>query len=165
MANKPPIINTGTVEMMKFGQGDTFHARIGRLAPLLGMEKLGCSLVELEPDKRAWPYHLHYGQEELFVILEGEGSLRYDGETCPLQAGDILFTPPGKGTAHQIINTSRNKLRYLALSSMDDPEVCYYPDSEKYGAYSRGKEAANGVRFLAPKSAQADYWDGEADET
>ncbi|MEE9253841.1 MAG: cupin domain-containing protein, partial [Pseudomonadales bacterium] len=82
------------------------------------MTKIGCTVVELEPCKRAWPYHLHYGQEEVFIVLEGKGTLRYDDDEYEIREGEIFFAGTGSGTAHQIVNTSESKLRYLALSSM-----------------------------------------------
>ena len=123
------------------------------------MQKLGCCLVELAPGKRAWPYHLHYGQEELFFIIEGQGSLRYDDTMRAVRAGDVIFTPVGEGTAHQIINTSEKPLKYLAMSSREDPEICYYPDSGKFGSYVEKRPA--GVRFIASAGSHVDYWQGE----
>ena len=160
MTNKPPMIHIDAIESTAYGQGDHFAARLGRLGQVLGMEKLGCTLVELEPGKKAWPYHLHYGAEELFVILAGSGTIRYDGNEIPIKSGDIIFTPPGENTAHQIINTSNALLRYLALSSMDSPELCYYPDSGKYGAYSF-KLGGTRKAFIAHEDSAAQYWDGE----
>ena len=66
--------------------------------------------------------------------------------------------PPAPHTAHQIVNTSERTLRYLALSGMQLPDVCYYPDSGKYGAYFDGGEEN---RFVARRSSALDYWDGE----
>ena len=160
MANKLPAVHTSSVELTEFGQGEGFSARFGRIGPLLGMKKMGCTLVELEPGKKAWPYHLHYGAEELFVILQGNGSIRYDNSNHDIKAGDIIFTPPGEGTAHQIINTSNELLRYLAMSTMDNPELCYYPDSGKYGAYAIRQDAPPKA-FLAKESSAVQYWDGE----
>ena len=161
MANTPPIVNLDTIETEAYGKGGRFAATLGRVGRHLGARKLGCTLVTLAPGKAAWPYHLHYGQEEMFVILEGEGTLRYDGAKHPLRAGDVVFTPPGPGTAHQIVNGSDAPLRYLALSSMDDPEVCEYPDSGKIGAYA-GESGERALAFLARTGAAVDYWDGEA---
>lgn len=160
MANKPQKAHIDEIELNAFGKGEKFSARTARIGELLGMQKGGCSLVELEPGKCAWPYHLHFAQEELFIILEGEGTLRYDDERYPVRAGDVIFTPPGQGTAHQIVNTSGARLRYLALSSASDTEVCYYPDSGKYGAYSRKPRFA----FIAKEGTGTDYWDGEASD-
>ena len=160
MANKPCKVHIDEVELKAFGRGEKFAARTARIGEKLGMGKGGCSLVELEPGKCAWPYHLHFAQEELFIILEGEGTLRYDDEQYPVRKGDVIFTPTGRGTAHQIINTSQARLRYLALSSASDTELCYYPDSGKYGAYSREPRFA----FIAREGTGTDYWDGEAEE-
>ncbi|MDJ0958429.1 MAG: cupin domain-containing protein [Arenicellales bacterium] len=160
MASIPPKVEIDSVERMTIGNGDKFSASIGRIGTHLGMTKIGCTVVDLEPGKRAWPHHLHYGQEELFIILEGEGTLRYGDGEYQIHEGEIFFAGTGPGTAHQIVNTSGSRLRYLALSSMDDPEICYYPDSKKYGAYC-WREDGTGVRFLARDDSSVDYFDGE----
>jgi uncharacterized cupin superfamily protein len=158
MANMPPTVNLAEAERKTIGHGEKFKATVAPIAQALGAERIGCTLVELEPGKRAWPYHLHYAEEEMFVILEGQGTIRYDGETYPVRQGDVIFTPTGSGTAHQIINGSDAPLRYLALSSRADAEVCVYPDSDKIGAYGKN---GGGFAFLAPASAEVDYFDGE----
>lgn len=158
MERKAPIINLADLPLEAYGKGGHFAAMLGKVGAELGTRQIGCTLVVLEPGKRAWPYHLHYGQEELFVILEGEGTLRYDDHEYPVRAGDVVLTPPGPDTAHQIVNTSAKELRYLALSGMQLPDVCYYPDSGKYGAYfGGGKE----YRFVARRSSAVDYWEDE----
>ena len=158
MAHTPPIVNLDDLPLDAYGKGRHFAAMLGRVGATLGTRQIGCTLVVLEPGKKAWPYHLHYGQEELFVVLEGQGTLRYDGEEHPIRAGDVILTPPGPDTAHQIVNTSEQALRYLALSGTQLPEVCYYPDSGKYGAYfDGGKE----YRFIAKGESAVDYWHDE----
>ena len=160
MSNIPPIVNLADVREEAYGQGDDFAATLARVGQHLGSSKIGITLVELEPGNKAWPYHLHFGQEEMFVVLDGTGTLRYDGTRYELSTGDVVLTPPGPNTAHQIINTSKQKLRYLALSSKDDPEVCYYPDSDKIGAYA-GERGDRELTFLARKENATDYWDRE----
>ncbi len=160
MANKPPIVNFAGAKRRTFGHGEAFKATTARIGVELGAEQIGCSLVELEPGKRAWPYHLHYAEEEMFVILEGRGTIRYDGEKYPVREGDVIFTPTGPGTAHQIINTSDAPLRYLALSSRADAEVAVYPDSGKIGAYLSGDER---FAFIGRAEDGVDYWNGEDD--
>jgi uncharacterized cupin superfamily protein len=159
MAASPPMINLSELQMTPFGKGEKFAAQLGRIGGVLGMRKMGCGLVVLEPGKRAWPHHEHYGQEELFIILEGQGTIRFGDDEFPVKADDVIFTPPGKGTAHQIINTSAAQLRYLAFSTTDDPELCYYPDSDKYGAYAFAN--GSGTHLMAHADAGVDYWDGE----
>lgn len=122
--------------------------------------KLGASIDTLAPGKRGCPYHLHHAQEEMFVILEGEGSLRVAGEMLPLRAGDVVFIPAGPEYPHQIINTSTAPLRYLSVSTQDSPEICEYPDSGKFLA----KVVQGDARVFSvihAKGENADYWQDE----
>jgi len=160
MSEQPPTLNLADVELRNFSHGENFSAMLGRIGTPLGMQKMGCGLVVLEPGKKAWPLHEHYAQEELFIILEGEGSIRYGDESYPVKAGDVIFTPPGKGTAHQIINTSGERLRYLAFSTNDSPEICYYPDSGKYCTFHYNN-SGSAVNFMAEEDARVGYWHGE----
>lgn len=97
-------------------------------------QKLGASVDIVAPGKRSCPYHFHYAQEEMFVILEGFGTLRVAGEMLPIRSGDVIFIPPGPEYPHQIINTSDAQLKYLFIGTRETPEVCQYPDSGKYQA-------------------------------
>ena len=108
----PPMMNLNDLEMTPFEGGGHFAAQLGAIGRPLGMQKFGCGLVVLQPGKRAWPLHEHYGNEELFIILSGEGTIRYGDGEYPVKANDVIYTPTGKGTAHQIVNTSDAELRY-----------------------------------------------------
>ena len=164
MSKTPPILNLDEVALEPHGHGQAFEAQLGAVGKTLGTDKLGCTLVVVAPGKKAWPYHLHHANEELFVILAGEGTLRYDGTTYPLRAGDVVAALAGPGTAHQISNSGSGELRYLAISTMEHPEVAEYPDSGKIAAIAG---AAPGRRpyplfFIARQDAAIDYWEGEA---
>lgn len=117
--------------------------------------KLGMGIDVLAPGKRSCPYHLHHAQEELFVVLEGEGTLRVAGEMLPVKAGDVVFVPPGPEYPHQFINTSTAPMKYLSISTKERPELCEYPDSDKYLAFGTGFNA------IQRQQATLDYWDGE----
>jgi uncharacterized cupin superfamily protein len=136
---------------------DTLCARLARGT---AAHKLGASIDTVAPGMRSCPYHSHHAQEEMFVILEGEGTLRVAGEMLPLKAGDIAFIPPGPEYPHQIINTSAAPLKYLSISTRDMPEICEYPDSNKFLAMASSEE---GKRFdaLHRSGGNLDYWDGE----
>ena len=163
---KPRIMNlnelpepTGREHEDKFGSR---HVMIG--APL-GAKKLGYNLTELPPGKRAFPYHFHHVNEELFLVIEGTGELRWPGGTTALKPMDIVCCPPGVDGAHQIINTGKTPLRYLALSTTEDPEVVEYPDSGKYGVIAGrpigGRPTDARFNVFAFKKDAVDYWAGE----
>ena len=117
--------------------------------------KLGAGYDVLAPGKRGCPYHFHYAQEEMFVVLEGHGTLRVADQMLPVRAGDVVFIPPGNEFPHQFINTSDAPMRYLSISTQERPEVCEYPDSGKYGVFHHG------FRANQRAAANLDYWDGE----
>ena len=134
-----------------------------RLAPGTAASKLGISIDTVAPGMRSCPYHFHYAQEEAFVVLEGEGTLRVSGEHLALVAGDVVFIPPGPQFPHQIINTGGAPLKYLSISTRESPEVCEYPDSGKYLATANGLLDGRRLDFGAMHRATSDldYWDGE----
>ena len=137
---------------------DTLSAR---LATGTEASKLGISIDTVAPGMRGCPYHFHYAQEEAFVILEGEGTLRVAGQMLPLRAGDTVFIPAGPEYPHQIVNTSNAPLKYLSISTRDRPEVVEYPDSGKYLAVA-GDAGPQGFARMHRERDDLDYWDGEA---
>jgi uncharacterized cupin superfamily protein len=132
-----------------------YETRCGRLAVGTAARGLGASFDIVPPGKRACPYHFHRAQEELFVVLRGEGTLRVDGELLPVVAGDLIFIPPGPEYAHQLINTSSAPLEYLSISTKSEVEIVEYPDSAKLLA------RAIGVHHMTRAGDAVDYWEGE----
>ncbi|MGY4826947.1 cupin domain-containing protein [Sphaerotilaceae bacterium SBD11-9] len=132
-----------------------------RLAEGTAAQKLGASIDTVAPGMRSCPYHFHYAQEEMFIVLEGEGTLRVAGEMLPIRAGDVMFIPPGPDYPHQIINTSAAPLKYLSISTKDNPEIVEYPDSGKYlASAARGGDPFGFARMHQEKD-DLDYWHGE----
>lgn len=138
-----------------------YESLCARLAEGTAAKKLGISIDIVAPGMRSCPYHFHYAQEEAFIVLEGEGTLRVAGERLALRAGDIVFIPPGPDYPHQIINTSGAPLKYLSISTRDSPEVVVYPDSDKYLVMARDDAGARHFGAMHRASDDLDYWDGE----
>ena len=137
-----------------------FEASTARLGSGLGLTRLGCNVTVVPPGKAAYPFHSHRANDELFLILAGRGELRLGAQRHPVAEGDLIGCPAGDaGSAHQLINTGQSELRYLAVSSSIEPEVCEYPDSGKVGAYC-GK-GADGFYHVTRNADAADYWAGE----
>jgi len=158
-----PVVNLADVPLKSHQHGVHFEAQMGAIAPLLGAKKLGCRLTVLPPGKKAFPFHSHYVNEELFLVLEGEGTLRLGDRHIPLRPYDVVCCPPGgPETAHQIINTSEGNLRYLCISTMEQPDVMEYPDSGKFGVFvgspPGGDKAQRTVEIFSPHDAAIDYW-------
>lgn len=162
-----PILNIDDAELMDFGSpNDKFKAKLGRMGPALGAEKLGAMLAIVEPGKRAFPFHVHHAIEEMFFILEGEGEYRFGAETHPIRKGDLLSAPcGGPERAHQIINTGKDTLKYLAISTNGKMDMVEYPDSGKFAAFSSedGSAEKARIRYVGRRSSAVGYFDGEDD--
>ncbi len=98
--------------------------------------------IEVPPGKSACPFHNHHVEDEMFIILEGEGTYRFGDESYPIKAGDVLGAPAGgPETAHQLINTGAVRCATTAFRPCRSTDVCEYPDSGKFGVYSRSSTA------------------------
>ena len=156
------IRNFNDVKMETSARAPHYDGACGaRLARGTAALKLGASVDILPPGKRGCPYHFHYEDEEMFIVLEGEGTLRVAGEMLPIREGDIMFIPPGPEYPHQILNTSDKPLKFLSVSTMAQTEICEYPDSGKYLAYSKTGGPLLGDGRMHRLKDDLDYWDGE----
>lgn len=61
--------------------------------------------------------------------------------------------------AHQIINTGPRELRYLALSTLSEVDVCEYPDSDKLLVIAG--EGDGGLRKIFRSEVTVRYYDRE----
>ena len=135
------------------------RARLGRQA---GAERLGASLFDLDPGEAAFPYHFHFANEELVVVVSGRPSLRGPEGWRELEEGEVVAFPAGEGGGHQVANRSDTPVRILMLSQMVEPDVVVMPDSGKVQAREKAPGAAERGLWQIFRSADAvDYLDGE----
>ena len=164
-----PILNIDQLSYDRPSKhGERFDATIAAIGPSIGACKLGYNVTRVAPGKRAFPFHSHHINEELFFVLEGQGLLRYGAAEHPVRKGDFIACPPGGAElAHQLVNTGTADLLYLAVSSRSESDVWEYPDSGKFGTMS-GVDLNSGWPPKASFAARyvkdgtgVDYWDGE----
>lgn len=77
--------------------------------------------------------HQHIRTEEIYYILDGEGSMRVDDVTATVRAGDAIAIPPG--SSHQITNTGSCTLKFLcccAPAYEDDDTVLESADGQNF---------------------------------
>ena len=123
----------------------------------IGAELIGGSMYELEPGQRLWPYHTHYANEEWLLVVRGRPTLRTMEGERDLIEGDVVAFPRGDEGLHQVINRTEVPIRVLMLSTMIEPDVIHYPDSDKWS----GKNAQGERVFFGRPGPPVDYWDGE----
>jgi uncharacterized cupin superfamily protein len=158
------IRNFNTPDLKHFVQGERYESDCSRLSEGTAARKLSLSVDTVPPGKRSCPYHFHHAEEEIFIVIEGTGTLRVAGELLPLKGGDVVFIPAGPEYPHHILNTSDAPLKYLSIGTNEPVEICEYPDSGKYLATARPAQPGTEPAFdiIQHKTAGVDYWEGES---
>jgi uncharacterized cupin superfamily protein len=104
--------------------------------------------------------HCHSAEEEVFVILEGDGTLELwpspravgaEREDLPLRAGHVVARPAGTRVSH-CLRAGDGGMTLLVYGTREPNDICYYPRSQKI--------AFRGVGVIG-RIEQLDYWDGE----
>jgi uncharacterized cupin superfamily protein len=155
-----PIMNLEDVAFDDVEENGRYTSKRGSIGRHIGARKLGYNLTVVPPGKTQCPFHCHHGEEEMFLILDGEGELRFGNERYPIRKHDVIACPQGgPEVAHQIINTGTTTLRYLALSTLSEVDTCQYPDSGKVLiATSQGE---SGLHKMFRAENTVDYYDRE----
>jgi uncharacterized cupin superfamily protein len=84
----------------------------------LGARSLGARLWRLKPGQ-ASTRHRHRGQEELYLLLEGRGRVRVEGEVLSLDPLDCLLVDPG--SVRQLFNDTGAEQLWLVVGAPPEP--------------------------------------------
>ena len=157
-----PVMNLDEVEFDDVEDNGIYTSSRASISRHIGARDLGYNLTVLPPGKAQCPFHSHRGEEEMFLILEGEGELRFGDQRLPIRRHDVIACPTrgGAEVAHQIINTGPTTMRYLSLSTLVDVEACEYPDSGKV-LVTAGKRGRGTLRKMFRGETTVDYYDRE----
>jgi uncharacterized cupin superfamily protein len=145
------IVNVSDVEGKKVERQHVGRTR-RNLGVAIGSVTTGLQHVEVFPGKESAPLHCHSLEEELFVVLEGDGVLVLDDEEeTPVRAGSVVSRPAGTGVSH-LFRAGERGLTYLAYGTREPGDICWYPRSNKINF--------GGIGVIA-RIEKIDYWDGE----
>jgi uncharacterized cupin superfamily protein len=122
--------------------------KIGRA---LGSRASTIQRVVVDPGALSYPPHCHSAEEELFVVLDGEGELLLGDEEHAVRPGSVVARPPGTGVAHAF-RAGDAPLTLLAYSDRDPNDIAFYPRS--------GKVSIRGINAMF-HIERVGYWDGE----
>jgi uncharacterized cupin superfamily protein len=156
LSERPPdIVNVDDVEAVE-RETRTVGRRIRDLGRAAGSQQTGLRHAEILPGKLGSPPHCHSAEEEIFVVLEGEGDLLLwepDGIVeHPVRAGSVVTRLAGTGVAHAF-RAGDGGMTLLLYGTRDPRDVCFYPRS--------GKVMLRGIGLVARLGPPLDYWDGE----
>jgi uncharacterized cupin superfamily protein len=150
----PTIVNTQDVEP------DVRGGRRRRdLARAAGSRWTGLKHIEMNPGVLSGPPHVHSAEEEILVVLDGDGTLELttsmppatEPELHPVRKGSVVARPPGTGVAHAF-RAGDSGMTLIAWGTRDPNDICWYPRSKKI--FWRGVGVVGRIE-------QLDYWEGE----
>jgi uncharacterized cupin superfamily protein len=144
------VVHLDAVEPVRVERGPVARTR-RRMSRAAGSVTTGLQHVVVEPGAASGTLHCHSVEEEIFVILDGDGVLLLDDEETPVTRGHVVSRPPSTGVSH-MFRAGDKGLTYLAYGTRDPADICYYPRSNKI--------AFRGVGVIA-RLEKLDYWDGE----
>jgi uncharacterized cupin superfamily protein len=136
-----------------------FVCRRARLGRQTGSVATGLSLWEVPAGQAAYPYHWHFAEEEIVVVLEGRPSLRTPDGWSEMEEGDVICFRTGEEGAHQLLNRTDRTIRFLSFSNQQ-PDAVVYPDSNKLLAAQRIPEGG-GRKHAFRLDDEVDYYEGE----
>ncbi len=130
-----------------------------------GAKTTGLNWLQVAEGRLSGPPHCHSESEEVFAVLEGEGTLELwptpgaaaegvEREDIPVRAGHIVARPAGNSIAHAF-RGGPNGVTLLAYGTNPPNDICFYPRSNKiYWC---------GIGVIA-RVEPVDYSDGEPDD-
>jgi uncharacterized cupin superfamily protein len=164
MSRHTNVVNADEVDWKTDGNGDRFEFERKWLTSCTGAKKLGCSIYRVAPGKTAFPFHKHFTNEEAIFIISGTGTMRMDEEKVSVRSGDFISMIPD-GPSHQLINTGDSDLEYLCMSTMIDPDITLFPDSDKVIAFAGsgpgGDKSARTFNGIYKANSTVGYYDDE----
>ena len=129
------------------------HGRARQAGKTAGAVASGLNHIVLSAGGQGAPAHCHSQEEELFVVLEGDGVLKLwprgeqRAEEHALEQGDVISRPAGTGVAHAF-RPGGGGLTYLAYGTREPNDMCFYPES--------GRVSLRGLG-IALRSPEIDY--------
>ncbi len=133
----PPVVNVmnddprdPAVRKLISREGDLVYRY---LTPLLGSTKAFYTIYVIPPGGTRSRMHSHTAREEVYIVLEGKGTVRYGDHTIDISEGDLISKPLGPDVPTQLLADRGVPLRILDTEIWPDPtrtakDVLHYPD-------------------------------------
>lgn len=125
------IVNLADVPAVELDRGPA-RVRARFVARHLAMLGIALNVAELRPGGEAAPPHCHSHEEELFVVLAGDGVLLLVAkeEEHPVRPGSVVARPAGTGVGHAF-RAGEQAMTLLMFSDKHPGDMTFYPRSGK----------------------------------
>lgn len=87
------------------------------------------SFTTVPPKSELGYFHLHYNDEETYIILKGSGFYQVDDDCFPIQEGSVIRVAPDG--VRSLCNTSEENMVYICIQSKQNSLEQYTTDDGK----------------------------------
>jgi uncharacterized cupin superfamily protein len=123
------IVNVADVEPYVDEHGDSMISDRDLGSPA-GSSRTGLSHMTLVAGRSGYPPHCHSADEEIFVVLEGDGTVALGDESYSVRSGSFVGRPPATRVPHSF-RAGESDLVYLAYGTREPNDVVYYPRTDE----------------------------------
>jgi uncharacterized cupin superfamily protein len=122
-------LNIRDVEAFNYSFGGPIVAKMADIGRSLGSVSIGLNIQTVRPGCWSSRRHRHLFQEEILIVVAGNGTLHHGNEKHPVGPGDCVCYLPGDPEAHAFENTDlKDDLVVWAFGDRHRYEVCVYPE-------------------------------------
>ena len=122
------LVNIREVPALDYWFGPLQGGRMQDIGRNVGSDKIGLVVQTIAAGKRSSRRHRHLFQEELLIVMAGEGVLLHGDERLPVTAGSCVCYRAGDPEAHTFENSGTADLVIWAFGNRFSHEVALYPD-------------------------------------
>lgn len=107
---------------------DNIKGMMADVGRTVGSKTIGLVIQTIRPGCFSSRRHKHLFQEEILIVMAGEGTLHHGNERIPVSVGDCVCYLPEDSEAHNFENTGTTDLVVWAFGNRFPYEVALYPD-------------------------------------
>jgi uncharacterized cupin superfamily protein len=108
--------------------GGSIKGRMADIGRSVGSRSIGLTIPTVTPGCRSSRRHRHVFQEEILIVMAGQGALLHNDERISVGPGDCFCYRPEDPDFHSFENTGATDLVIWAFGNRFAHEVCLYPD-------------------------------------
>jgi uncharacterized cupin superfamily protein len=124
----PRIVNVADLPGDDWRAGDDMGAVTTLMGRPAGAILAGLNQDVVPPGLLNTAPHFHSAEEELFVVLDGTGTLLLGDEEHPVRRGHVVARPPGTKVPHAF-RGGDDRLTVLLYGTREPNDMTYYPRS------------------------------------
>ncbi|MCL5889471.1 MAG: cupin domain-containing protein [Candidatus Thermoplasmatota archaeon] len=150
-----PLAHSALSRLTEHGEGEEMDTHF---SPILGAGKSYVRAYTIEKNGTYARFHSHTAREELYLVLNGKGTIRIGDHNVLIKEGDLVAKPTGPDISTQFLANMGETMRILDIEIWPEDEktskdAVLYPDHEELDLFGQG------WHYTVPSVAIMDFLD------